>query len=69
MKNIFYKIIKSLRIEKGLKQTDLANILKINRRKISYWENGKVEPDIDTLIKIADYFDITIDELIGRKEY
>ena len=49
-----------------LKQIDLANILSTTQRKVSYWESGKIEPDLESLWLIADYFNITIDELVGR---
>ena len=67
MKNDFAKIIKLLRKERRLRQIDLAERLDITQRKVSYWEAGKVEPDIDMLWQIADLFEISVDELIGRE--
>ena len=67
MKNKFSFNIKNFRLQKGLKQQELAEKLSITQRKVSYWENGKVEPDIDMLWEIADLFEISIDELIGRE--
>ena len=67
MKNKFSFNIKSLRLQKGLKQQELAEKLSITQRKVSYWEQGKVEPDIDMLWEIADLFEISVDELIGRE--
>lgn len=67
MKNNFAKTIKLLRIERKLRQIDLAEKLNTTQRKVSYWESGKVEPDLDTLWQIADLFEISIDELIGRE--
>ena len=67
MKNKFYTNIKSLRLQKGWKQIDLAKLLSTTQRKVSYWELGKVEPDLDTLWQIADLFEISVDELIGRE--
>ena len=67
MKNKFSFNIKNLRLQKGLKQQELAQKLSITQRKVSYWENGKVEPDLDMLWEIADLFEISIDELIGRE--
>ena len=69
MKNKFAQNIKNLRISSGRKQTEFAKDLQTTQRKISYWENGKIEPDLDTLWFIADYFDLSIDELIGRKDF
>ena len=66
MKNTFSKIIKELRLSAKLKQDELAKKLNTTQRKISYWESGKIEPDIDMLISISDYFSISIDELVGK---
>ena len=67
MKNKFAFNLKELRVLAGLKQIDLAINLNTTQRKISYWESGKIEPDLDTLWSIADYFNISIDELLGRE--
>ncbi|MDR3318977.1 MAG: helix-turn-helix domain-containing protein [Clostridiales bacterium] len=69
MVNKFSNIIKALRTDRDVNQTALAKALGTTQRKVSYWENGATEPDLDTLIQIADYFDISVDVLIGRKEY
>lgn len=50
-----------------MKQAQLAELLNTSQRNVSYWENGETQPDIDTLIRIADIFDVTLDELVGRK--
>ena len=65
----FSENLRELREQKELKQHELAAALKTTQRKVSYWENGRVEPDLETLWRIADYFDISIDCLIGRKDY
>lgn len=59
------KILKELRKEKGLTQTALADILCTTQDSISLWELGKSLPDIPTLIKIAEFFDVTSDYLLG----
>lgn len=68
MKIQFSANLKSLREAAGLRQADLAQLLNTTQRKISYWENGKIEPDIESLWKIADIFHISVDELIGKSE-
>ena len=68
MNSIFGKKLKELRIDKGLKQEELANALNVTQRKISYLETGKIEPDLMCLGKIADYFEVSVDYLLGRKE-
>lgn len=59
-------LIKEYREEIQLTQKELA--IKINnlQRNISNWENGASEPDCETIIKLAEIFDISIDELFGR---
>ncbi|MCL2370742.1 MAG: helix-turn-helix domain-containing protein [Firmicutes bacterium] len=61
--------LKELREEKGLTQTQLATELKINQRTISGYETGVSEPDIATIKKICDFFDVTADYLLGFKDY
>lgn len=58
------KIIKTCRTEKGLTQEELANILFVSRQLISKWENGKSYPDLNQLIQLSDYFDLSLDELM-----
>ena len=62
--------LKELRKEKGLDQTQLASKLNLgNQATVSRWESGNFEPDIKTLIKLADFFDVTLDYLVGRSDY
>ena len=65
----FAKRLKELRKEKELLQIDLAKALKTTQRKISYWENEKIEPDLSSLWKLSDYFEVSIDYLIGKSDY
>ena len=63
------KIIKKYRTEKELTQEELANILFVSRQLISKWENGKSYPDLNQLIQLSDYFDLSLDELMrGDKQ-
>ncbi|MBO8168170.1 MAG: helix-turn-helix transcriptional regulator [Thermoanaerobacteraceae bacterium] len=55
----------ALRQEKGLTQNELAERLKISRSALSLYELGKRQPDYETLQKIAKYFDVTTDYLLG----
>lgn len=64
---IFSKRLKKLRKNKGLKQQELAEILGIKRNTYSDWENGKTEPRFDNLVKLADFFNVSLDWLFGRK--
>ncbi len=58
--------IKELREEKGLMQQELADILYIKQATVSSWELGKSQPNIDTLIQLANIFLCSVDYLIGN---
>lgn len=60
--------LKKLREQKRLNQTELANLLKVSNGSISKWERGDRQPDYETLEKIADTFNVTIDYLLGRSD-
>lgn len=62
------KNLKYLRTEKGLSQQKLGEILGISQQSINKYENHKIEPDISTLITIANYFNTSVDYLIGNTE-
>lgn len=57
---------KKLRDEKGMTQMDLAIELNLGNTSIQQYEAGLHEPSFENLIKIADYFGVTVDFLIGR---
>ena len=62
------KFIKKLREEKGWTQEELAEKIPIGRNAISKWERGKTIPDISTLFRLRDIFNVSIDELLlGEK--
>ncbi|HIX09794.1 MAG TPA: helix-turn-helix domain-containing protein [Firmicutes bacterium] len=62
---IFHERLKELRTEANLSQTELAKILGVNQRTISNWENGDRQPDFNMLEKIANYFHVSADYLLG----
>ena len=61
-----YNRIKDLREDMDLRQSDLAKATGIDQRTISNYETGKTKPDSDALIKLADFFNVSIDYLVGR---
>lgn len=63
---MFANRLKQLRIEKKLTQEELAYILKLSRHTITKYESGDREPDFKILTKIADYFNVSTDYLLGR---
>lgn len=56
--------IKKFREEKGYRQDDLAEQLHVTRQAVSNWENGKTQPDLETLQKIAQVLEVSVEELI-----
>ncbi len=58
--------LKEIRKSKGISQLKLALDLNTNQNTISRYETGEREPGIAELIKIADYFNVSIDYLVGR---
>ncbi len=56
--------IKKIRKDNKMSQEELAEILNVTRQTISNWENGKNYPDIETLVKISDKFNISLDILL-----
>ncbi|VTS12246.1 helix-turn-helix domain-containing protein [Streptococcus pseudoporcinus] len=66
--NNFAKQLKKYRLEKNYSQDTLADQLFISRQAISKWENGDSTPDLENLIKLAEIFDVTLDQLVRGKE-
>ncbi len=60
--------LKELRKKKGISQLRLATELNTTQNSISRYETGEREPGIAELIKIADYFNVSVDFLIGRTD-
>lgn len=60
----FAEQLKHFRSQKGLSQDDLAEKIFLSRQAISRWENGETAPDLDTLVKLASIFEVTLDELV-----
>lgn len=66
-KNIFGKNLKELRLEKGLSQRKLGEMLGCCNQTISFWEKGSREPDLDKVVEIARFFGVTLEELLEEK--
>ena len=66
---IFLKGLKQIRKEKKLTQLKVAMDLNISREALSHYENNKREPSIELLIKMSEYFNVSIDFLINGKEF
>ena len=64
----FSERLKRLRLEKSIKQIDLAQSVDMSLRAYQYYENGNREPTISKLIALADFFGVSIDYLVGRTD-
>lgn len=58
--------LKILRKNKGLTQTQVADAVELGRQAYAYYEKGERAPSPETLCKLADFFGVTVDELLGR---
>ena len=63
---MFGNRIRDLRKENGLTQKQLADALQVDFRTVSFWETERFEPNIDQIIKLCNYFNVSADYIIGR---
>ena len=64
----FAKRLRETRSARGLTQTRLAGMLGVSPRVYNRWERGAAIPRLDTLVKIAEILEVSLDELVGRRE-
>ncbi len=57
--------IKQLRTERGITQVELAKKLNVSKQAVSNWENDNIQPSIEILMKLSDYFSVSCDYLLG----
>ena len=62
----FHENLFRLRKGKGLSQEELGNRLNVARQTVSKWETGETTPELEKLIQLAEFFEISMDELVGR---
>ena len=58
------EFLKSLRISKGLTQMELAEYLNVSNKTVSKWENGIGIPEVSTLIILADFYEVSVDDIL-----
>ena len=68
MENTFKDNLRALRVDAGLGQVELAQAVGVSKGIISLWENGLREPNMSSLILLANYFKVSIDYLLGREK-
>lgn len=64
-RRLFGERLKLLRTEKNIGQNLLAKELQLSNASISYWETGKQEPTAEAIFKLANYFNVSADYLLG----
>lgn len=62
------KNLKELRMQAGISQQQLADVVGVSQQSINKYENHNIEPDIRTLVALADYFETSVDYLIGHTD-
>lgn len=65
---MFHIRMKELRLSHNLNQVEMAKKLCVTKQTISNWENNNILPSIEMLTKIADYFNVSTDYLLGREQ-
>ncbi len=66
---IFAERLLELRKDKKISQAALAKQLQVSYAVVCYWETDRSEPTAPNLVKIADYFGVSVDYLLGRTDY
>jgi transcriptional regulator with XRE-family HTH domain len=60
--------IKKLRLARGINQIEFGKALGVSKQCVSNWENDNVMPSVEMLVKIADFFNVTTDYVLGRND-
>lgn len=66
-KELFGKKLKQARLNAGYTQQQIQDILKVNQTTLSRYESGEREPDYETLGILADFYEVSVDWLLGTK--
>ena len=67
-KKLFGSHIRDLRLANELKQEDLGNALSVTKATISRIESGDRAPSLESMLALADYFNVSLDYLVGRSD-
>ena len=63
----FPQKLKELRKKKGYTQEKMSNLLEIGQSAYAKWENGRTQPNLDNIIKLAEFLNVSVDKLLGVK--
>ena len=61
--------LRELRLEKNITQQELGKLINVSKMAISHWEKGHSEPSISQLIILSNYFEVSVDYLIGKTDF
>lgn len=61
------QMIRRLRTERGLKQEELGKAVCASKQSVSNWENENIMPSVEILVRLAEFFGVTTDYLLGRE--
>lgn len=64
----FSERLKQLRKSRNITQKELAQALNVTERNYQFWEAGKTKPQLDTIIALCDFFNVSADYLLGRTD-
>ena len=64
----FHERLKALRSDRGLSQSEFAKYIKVSKSSVNMYERGEREPGLETLERIADYFNVDMDYLLGKSD-
>lgn len=67
-KEAFSERLRSLRAKKGVRQSELAALVEVRNTTISMMESASRSPSVEVLCALADYFDVSLDYLVGRSD-
>ena len=67
-KNIFCERLKNERLKLNQTQSAVGSAIKVPKQYVSRWEKGNQEPNLATICALADYFNVSIDYLVGRTD-
>lgn len=60
--------MRETRQKKGVSQSTVAEHLNISRQSISKWENNSSYPDLDNLVRLSEYYEVTVDDLLKENQ-